>query len=282
MDQPSLESILVDLHLPAIRYFPSLGSTNDEAWDWIDSGAPHAALVIADEQTAGRGRYNRRWVTIAGSSLAFSLALLSPPLEPQHIQRLIGLGALAVCQALRSMYALPAQIKWPNDILLNLRKVGGILVETRWHGDKFQAAVIGIGINIASQSISLENLPAKGLNFPATCVEDELDHPVERMELLHTILKQFFSWLKRLSSQDFIKQWEDNLAYLNQWVELSVVTPTPSTQTKIDPYPDSIGKLIGLDIDGSLKLLSRSGTLFTIQVGEIQLKPHPIGAQSTL
>jgi BirA family biotin operon repressor/biotin-[acetyl-CoA-carboxylase] ligase len=281
MDQPSLESILVDLHLPAIRYFPSLGSTNDEAWQWIDSGAPHAALVIADKQTAGRGRYDRHWVTVAGSSLAFSLVLLSPPLELLHIHRLTGLGALAVCQAFRSTYALPAQIKWPNDILLNQRKVGGVLVETRWYGDKLQAAVIGIGINIAPQSISPENLPAEGLTFPATFVEEEINHPVERMELLHGILKLFFSWLERLSTQDFISAWEADLAYLNQWVELSVVNPISSTHTKIDPYPDLMGKLIGLDTDGSLKLLSRPGKLFTVQVGEIQLKPYPFGDQST-
>jgi BirA family biotin operon repressor/biotin-[acetyl-CoA-carboxylase] ligase len=281
MDQPSLEFALADLQLPAIRFFRSLGSTNDEAWRWVDAGAPHAALVIADEQTAGRGRSDRHWVTVPGSSLAFSLVLLSPPLESLHIQRLTGLGALAVCHALRITYALPAQIKWPNDILINQRKAGGVLVETRWHGDVLQAAIIGIGINIASQSVSPENLPTEGLNFPATCVEVELKHPVERIELLHGILEQLFSRLDRLSSQDFISEWEGSLAYLNQWVELSVINSTPPTEAKNKQFSDPWGKLIGIDLNGSLKLLSRSGKLSTVQVGEIQLKPSLPGDKFT-
>ncbi len=80
MDQPSLESALADLNLPAIRFFTSIDSTNDEAWRWIDAGAPHRALVIADEQTAGRGRFQRHWVTTAGKWAGFQpgLALTSP------------------------------------------------------------------------------------------------------------------------------------------------------------------------------------------------------------
>jgi BirA family biotin operon repressor/biotin-[acetyl-CoA-carboxylase] ligase len=275
MDQPSLESALADLPLGAIRFLSTLDSTNDEAWRWIDCAAPHAALVVADEQTAGRGRNNRHWVTVASSGLAFSLVMRSPPLEAQSIRRLTGLGALAVCQTLNSLYALPAQIKWPNDILIGQRKAGGILVETRWQGDVVTAAVVGIGINIAPPSISLRNLPVESLNFPATCVEAELTHPVDRLELLHGVLENFFSWLEQLSLHEFLAAWEDNLAYRDQWVELSMVNPSSSTRAQLEPNPEYTGKLIGLDANGALKLLAQSGRIITVQVGEVQLKPHP-------
>ena len=180
MDQPTLEATLADLNLPAIRYFQSIGSTNDEAWNWIEDGAPNQALVIADEQTAGRGRAHRRWITVPGAGLAFSLVLLSPPLDPPFIPRLTGLGAVAIQKALIKKYALPAEIKWPNDILVNARKVAGVLVEAHWSGDTLIGAIVGIGINIAPESVSEVNLPATGLNFPATCLENELGRPIDR------------------------------------------------------------------------------------------------------
>ena len=277
MDQLSLESTLADLNLPAIRFFPSIGSTNDEAWCWMDAGAPHAALVITDEQTAGRGRFHRRWFTTAGNGLAFSLILLSPPLDPQLVNRITGLGALAVAQALQSKYALTAQIKWPNDILLDQRKVAGILVEARWNGPNLKAVIIGIGINIAPDSVNPANLPAEGLNFPATCIENELGHPVDRLELLYATLKALFTWLPQLNTQDFIREWEGCLAYRDQWVELSVVDSAQSAYPEAAPLSKLVGKVIGLTPDGSLKLLTKSGTLVTAQVGEIHLRPAPVG-----
>jgi BirA family biotin operon repressor/biotin-[acetyl-CoA-carboxylase] ligase len=277
MDQPSLESALADLPISAIRFFSTLDSTNDEGWRWIDAGVAQTALVVADEQTAGRGRNRQHWVTVAGRALAFSLVLAYPQLEPQHIQRLTGLGALAACQALSSLYDLPAEIKWPNDILLRGRKVGGILAETRWQGEALEAAVVGIGINIAPESISPQNLPVEKLNFPVTCVEAELGFPVERLVLLHEILEKIFHWVRNLASPEFLSAWEAKLAYRNQWVELSVVIPPHSAHDQAKPNPRDIGKVIGLDSDGALKLLSQSGKLTSVQVGEVQLKPHRPG-----
>jgi BirA family biotin operon repressor/biotin-[acetyl-CoA-carboxylase] ligase len=275
MDQPSLESSLADLGLPAIRFFQSIDSTNDEAWRWVDSGAPHCALVIADEQTVGRGRLQRRWVTAAGGSLAFSLVLRSPPFTPQLIHRLTGLGALATCNALCSKYGLLAQIKWPNDVLLNDRKVAGVLVEAHWAGEILKAAVIGIGINIAPESVNPAILPAEGLNFPATSMEDALGHSVARLELLHAVLEELFGWLPKLSSQEFIRRWEASLAYLNQWVDLSVESSPQSALLEAGPPQGQVGKVIGLAPDGSLKLLTPTGELVIAQVGEIRLRLRP-------
>jgi BirA family biotin operon repressor/biotin-[acetyl-CoA-carboxylase] ligase len=273
MDQDSLESTLADLNLPAIRFYPCIGSTNDEALKWITSGAMDRALVIADEQTAGRGRLQRRWVTAPGTALAFSLILLSPPITKKQLPRLSGLGAVSVREALHRKYALPAQIKWPNDILLNLKKVGGVLVDVIWSGETLSAAVIGIGINIASDSVSAVNLPSIELNFPATCVENELGYPIDRLELLHAILQEFIAWLPLLSSPDFILAWESNLAFRGQWVELSRGDSLSHTQNENSVTPFEVRKVVGLSQDGSLRMITKDGELVEVAVGEIHLRP---------
>jgi BirA family biotin operon repressor/biotin-[acetyl-CoA-carboxylase] ligase len=273
MDQVSVESGLSDLHLPFIRYYPSIDSTNDEAWRWVERGAPHAALVIADKQTAGRGRRKRRWVTIPHSGLAFSLVLRNISSEPVSLNRLTGLGALATCQALANLYSLPAMVKWPNDILLEQRKAGGVLVESRWNGDELSAVVIGIGINIAPESISPQHLPAAELTIPAACVEGILGRAVDRLELLHGILQEFFRWLPRLASLEFIRTWESCLAYRGQWVELTRGVERPTdVHSQARPLV-TMGKVVGLNQDGSLRLLTGSGELESAQAGEIHLRP---------
>lgn len=273
MDQSSVESFLSPLNLPAVRYFQTIGSTNDEAWRWVDDAAPHTALVVADEQTAGRGRFQRRWITARGSGLAISLILRSPPFDPNQVHYLTGLGGLAVSQALRVKFGLPAQVKWPNDILLAQRKTAGILVESRWEGDNLSAAVIGIGINIASESIDPMILPPAGLNFPVTCVEDELGHSVDRLELLYAILEQLTSWLPRLASPGFMQGWDDSLAYKDQWVELSLDNPAPSSLQADVSRQVYTGKVIGLTMDGALLLRTGSGEMVSVQVGELHLRP---------
>jgi BirA family biotin operon repressor/biotin-[acetyl-CoA-carboxylase] ligase len=272
MEQASVESYLSTLNLPAIRYFTSIGSTNDEAWNWVDAAAPHTALVVAEEQTTGRGRFQRRWITARGSGLAISLILRSPPLDHQHVHLLTGLGALAVTQALQVKFGLAAQVKWPNDVLLGQRKAAGVLVESRWDGEVLIAAVIGIGINIAPASVNPINLSPAGLNFPATCVEDELGYSVDHLELLHVILEQLLSWLPLLASPGFIRAWDDSLAYKGQWVELSLENPAQSAHQPAAPRPAYTGKLVGLTVDGELKILTESGELVTAQVGELHLR----------
>jgi BirA family biotin operon repressor/biotin-[acetyl-CoA-carboxylase] ligase len=210
---------------------------------------------------------------VAGSGLAFSLALLPPSLEPAYHPRLAGLGALAACQALHKLFSLPAKIKWPNDILLEGRKAGGVLVESRWSGEVTNAVVIGIGINIAPVSIDPQYLPLESLNFPATCVEGVLGHPVERTELLHAVLQEFFGWFPRLASGQFIRAWEDDLAYRGQWVELFHGEHGPSSIQSDRHTERLVGRVVGITSDGSLQLSTGSEKVFTVQVGEIQLRP---------
>ncbi len=273
MDQASVESALADLNLPGIRFFSTIDSTNDEAWRWVDGGAPHGALVVADEQSAGRGRGRRRWVTVKGSALAFSLVLQAPRLDTGQVSRFTGLGALAACQALNSLYSLPAQVKWPNDILLDQRKAGGVLVEAQWSGGDLSTVVIGVGINNAPDSLNPDILSKDEMSMPATCVETVLGHPVDRLELLHSLLQAIFSWLPRLASPEFIRAWENRLAYRQQWVDLSDGSETPTGSREALQQPVITGKVVGLSSDGSLQLLTGSGELITSPVGEIHLRP---------
>ena len=278
MDQRTLVAAMADLNLSAIRFFPSLDSTNDEASRWIEAGAPDRALVVADEQTAGRGRADRRWVTPPGAALAFSLILYPTQHSPQLLSRLTAIGALAIKDALQKNYGLQAQIKWPNDVLVDMRKVAGVLAEARWSGESLKAIILGIGINIAPVSISQAVLPAEKLNFPATCLEDALGCPANRLDVMHVVLKEFFAWQPRLFSPEFIREWETSLAFRDEWVELLPGELFQSTDPERISRPLEVGKVMGLAPDGSLKLITRSGKVVTTQVGEIHLKPladHP-------
>jgi BirA family biotin operon repressor/biotin-[acetyl-CoA-carboxylase] ligase len=215
----------------------------------------------------------RRWVSAPGAGLAFSLILLSPSLRTNQFSLLPGLGALATCLALQHHFSLPAQIKWPNDILLDGRKTAGVLAEARWHGDELTAAVIGIGINIALQSINPQVLHPETLDFPATCIEKTLGHPVERWEVLHAVLSEFLGWLPRLSSAQFLQTWESNLAYMGMWVELSPGNVSPAQRQDASSPDKIIGRVNGLAADGSLQLSARSGEGFSVHAGEIHLRP---------
>jgi BirA family biotin operon repressor/biotin-[acetyl-CoA-carboxylase] ligase len=272
MDQCTLESTLSELNLSAIRFIPRLDSTNDEASRWINAGAPDRALVVADEQTAGRGRANRRWFTPPGAGLAFSIILYSSNPNPQLISRMTGIGALAIRDAIQNKYALPVQIKWPNDILIERRKVAGVLAEAHWNGNTLKAIILGIGINITPASVSRAALPVEQLNFPATCIEDVLGYPVNRLEILHAVLQGLLVWQPRLYSPEFIREWETSLAFRDEWVDLIPGERNfPNTLEQLSP-PIEVGKVMGLAPDGSLKLLTQSGKVVTTQVGEIRLR----------
>ena len=119
------------LPLAGVRAVQQTGSTNDDALLLATQGALDGWLVLAEEQTQGRGRSQRRWVTATGPALAFSLLLRPSALEQAYIGRFTALGALSVQQVLSEL-GLSAQIKWPNDVLVNGKKVCGVLAETLW------------------------------------------------------------------------------------------------------------------------------------------------------
>ena len=257
MNEDQYQKKLSSLPLGGVRYFDSTGSTNDEALKWASEGASDFSLVISDEQTAGRGRSGSKWYTPSGSALACSLILRPSPAELKHPARITGLGALALVDSLRSLGLFP-QIKWPNDVLINGRKVAGILVESDWLGNDLKASVLGLGINVLKASTP----PPESIAFPATCIEAELGHPLDRIELLKKILSTLLIWRNKIGSDEFIQAWEYTLAFRGQQVQ--VIT---------DSLPTVTGELIGLEPNGNLQVRSLDGNLHLMQFGEIHLRP---------
>ncbi len=257
MDERELRAKLSDLPLGEIRYFDTIGSTNDEALAWATQAARDLSLVVADEQTAGRGRAGRKWLTPRGTALAISLILRPTPAESKFPARITGLGALALTQACRGN-GLPAEIKWPNDVLINSRKAAGILVESVWSGEKLEACVLGMGVNVLAGSVP----PESQAIFPATSLEGELKHPLARPDLIHEILSNLIEWRAGLGSDGFLAAWEQALAYRGRQVQVWEGNHAPIT-----------GDLIGLEADGSLDLRLAGGSLQRIHFGEIHLRP---------
>jgi len=259
MDQKSLEDSLAGLPLERIAYFDSVGSTNDIVGDWAKRGQQGIGLAVANEQSAGRGRAGRQWFTPAGSALAFSLLMpVEPLVDLGKMASTAGLPSLAVCQAMENLYKLSPEIKWPNDVLLDGKKMCGVLAEAHWSGERLQTLIYGIGINIAPKSVPQE----EKVNFPATCLEDELGRSVKRDELLRTVLERLF-WLQEQGrSSQFIRAWESRLAFKDQDVRL-----------KDDKGNVTEGSVLGLDREGGIRLQTNSNEAKVFQAGEIQLRP---------
>ena len=257
MNQNELEKLLSKLPLGDIKYFDSIGSTNDEALAWAANDAKDLSLVISDEQTAGRGRLDRKWFTPPGTALAFSLILRPTADEKPHLSRTVGWAALAVADTLRTRHLTP-QIKWPNDVLLLGHKVSGILVESVWSGEEIDCVVIGIGINVLKGSVP----PTDMLQFPATSLEDELGYPPERAEILYDILSNLISLRPQLNTEEFLSRWNESLAFLGEQVQVEVGSALPIT-----------GQLLGLESDGSLRLRDGHDKTVAVRFGDVRLRP---------
>jgi len=259
MNQNELKKTLSKIPLGDVKYFDSIGSTNNEALAWATSDAKDLSVVIADEQTAGRGRLDRKWFTPKGTALAFSLILHPTAEEKPHLTRMVGLAALAVVDALQTR-GLIAQIKWPNDVLLNGRKVAGILVESVWSGEEVDCLVIGIGMNILKGAVPPNGL----LQFPATSLEESLGPDVEREEILHDILAGIIALRPHIGSDSFIASWEKALAFRGEQVQVEEGNGNQIT-----------GRLLGLEYDGSLRLSDEQSNSLTVRFGDVRLRPHP-------
>lgn len=256
MNQQELESALSNLNLSAVRYFDSVGSTNDEAMTWAKKGAKDLSLVIADEQTMGRGRFDRPWFTPPQTALAFSLILRPTPAEKPLLSRTVGLAALALVDVLHTLNLDP-QIKWPNDILLNGRKLAGILIEAIWIEEEVQSLVIGMGVNISKGAVPTTDI----LGFPATSLEDTLGYAPDRMVILHAILANIIALRPLIGTDSFMSSWEKKLAYYGRQVRV-----------EMGGEKSVSGKVVGLESDGSLKLHDDDGKSISVRFGDVRLR----------
>jgi BirA family biotin operon repressor/biotin-[acetyl-CoA-carboxylase] ligase len=257
VDEKTFRKALEGLPLGELRYVASTGSSNDLALAWATEGAPDLSVVFADEQTTGRGRKGRRWHTPAGSALAVSLILRPEPGDETRIALFSGLGALALCEALEKA-GLKAKIKWPNDVLVNGRKVAGVLAEAVWTGEAVDSIIIGIGVNVLRASV-----PPNDANlFPATSLEAE-GGLADRPHLLHDLLAALLNLRPKVGAPEFIAAWNAALAFHREAVRVWR-----------DEGDSLVGEVSGLETDGSLTILLPDGSSRSINFGEVQLRPE--------
>jgi BirA family biotin operon repressor/biotin-[acetyl-CoA-carboxylase] ligase len=164
-----------------LRAFDSVASTNTIALEWASEGAPEGAIVVADHQTAGRGRWGRSWMSEPGAALQFSL-ILRPRLGLDRLGVLgLALG-VAIAEGIEDATRLPTKLKWPNDVLVAGRKLVGILIETRVTEARLDAVIAGIGINVRWA-------PDENATSVAASMEDlDLGDTPARAELLARVL----------------------------------------------------------------------------------------------
>jgi len=259
MNLDSLKHILSPLPLASIHFFEEISSTNVYALNLLaeQTICENGTLVIANAQTAGRGRFERKWVTQPGSSLAFTLILSPSAQEAQKNVLFSPLGALSVCMALEKM-GLSPEIKWPNDVLLDGKKMCGILAESYWFGQWLKGIVLGIGVNVGLSSIP----PTEALLFPATCIEAYSQHPVDRIEFLHEVLRYIFLLREEILEDSFIQAWDKRLAFRGE--EVAILQKNSE---------DIKGVLLGISANGQLRLGITPTKEIEILVGDVKLRP---------
>ena len=250
---------LARLPLARVIYFEKTDSTNAQGLLLAAQGAQDHTLLVAERQSAGRGRFGRKWVTAPGTSLAFSLVLRPTPAEIAHLSLFALLGASAVRAAAQTICNVNAQVKWPNDVLLDGRKTAGILAESAWQGEALKGLVLGIGINILPGSVP----STKGLLYPATCLQEHCPTPIERYVFLASVLEQFFHLREELTGTAFLESFNKHLAFKGQMVSL--------TATGGDPIS---GVLQDVGPDGCLRLTDENGQINSYPVGDLRLRPE--------
>jgi len=234
-----------------IVYYACIDSTNRVGQVLAQQGAAEGTLIIADEQTAGRGRLERRWLAPRGTSLLFSL-LLRPKLEPRLTPGLTMIAGLAVQETMRELYGLPARLKWPNDVMVHGRKAGGILIEASSTGQCLDYAIMGIGVNV--------NLPTHTLppEFQATSIQQELGYRVSRLRLLQNILTHLERrYVALQSGHSPVQEWAEALETLRRRVELRVAGQSVQ------------GWALSTDEEGALLIQLDNGQIQRVLVGDI-------------
>lgn len=234
-----------------IYHYDMVPSTMDIAMDLGMEGAKEGVVVCSEGQYKGRGRLSRFWSSPKNRGIYFSL-LLKPKISPAESPKLTLLSAVAICQAIRKVTRLDCLIKWPNDLMVNNKKVGGILTEMNAEMDMVRFIVIGIGINVnAPESL----LPAK-----ATSLKEQLGERVSRVELTKEILIS-------IEKEYILFQREGFKAVIDKWIKFSA---TLGHRVRAQFHKEDIeGQAVDIDDDGALLIRRDSGFVQRITAGDI-------------
>lgn len=246
-----------------LEVYESLDSTQTRAVALARAGAPAGTLILAEYQTQGRGRLDRRWHAPPGSSLLLSL-ILRPALAPSQAQRATMICSLAAVRAISQVAGLAAQVKWPNDILVGGKKAGGMLTELGARGAALDYVIVGLGLNV---NLDVRDLPAT--LTPATSLAAEAGHSIPRLELLVAFLEHLENYADRLAAGwSPREEWRGALATLGQLVRVG------TTEGVLEGLAEDV------DEDGALLVRSADGRLHTILAGDVTLRGAPVRNES--
>jgi len=239
---------------PTITRFDSLDSTNLEAMRQAKAGVPEGFCVVSREQTKGRGRLDRRWQSPRDAGLYFSM-ILRPRLEMSSWPLITLMAALAVSDALMKACNLRVDIKWPNDVCVNGRKLCGILVETI-ETESDAAAIVGIGINLKGDSLPADLLAA------ATSVEEVSGRAPDRegvlQELVKAITERYDFLYSPEGAEHTIREWCANSSYaFDRRVSVTIVDEVFEGATR------------GLESDGALRVETNDGKIRIVRAGDV-------------
>lgn len=236
--------------------YDTIDSTNNEAKRLAQAGAPHGSIFIAEQQTNGKGRLGRTWISPRGSGIWFSI-LLRPNTSPMQITNITLLTGLCMCKAIKLYTGCDAKIKWPNDIVIGSKKVCGILTEMAAEVDRIEYVIIGTGINVYNEAFPDE------LSVKATSLQAETQNEISRVALFQLVLETFEQLLKRYSMQDDGIMLEE---YKSLCVTLGRRISVVRNQQQI------CGTAVDITPTGELMMLSEDGSRQEIGSGEVTVQ----------
>jgi BirA family biotin operon repressor/biotin-[acetyl-CoA-carboxylase] ligase len=243
-----------------LHIFEEVNSTNDVAYSMALEDAPEGTVVIAESQTRGRGRMNRSWVSPSGKNLYLSL-VLKPPIPPREAPFLTYMGAVATAEALADNFCLDASLKWPNDILVNGRKLAGLLNEVKAESDRVVFAVLGFGVNL---NVDQKAFPP-GLRGKATSVMGELGHSVSRVGFTRCLLESIEAWY-----ETFLTRGHESI--IEKWEALAQIRGKSIEVRSFGVIHRGVAD--GLDRDGALVLRGGTGEKIRVVAGDLR-EPIP-------
>ena len=240
-----------------ILHFDSISTTMNAAHKAAKEGAAEGTIVLAEEQTAGRGRFGRSWITPKGSTIAISV-VLHPHLP--HLSKLNMVASLAVVRSIESVTYLKPLIKWPNDVLIQGKKVSGMLIDSSVRGEEVEYAIVGIGINV-----NLDVTRFAEISSIATSLSSQLGREVSRLRVLQHLLREMEElYLMVRRNEPVHEEWQKYLETLGKEIEVRWGGDEKARAEK--------GYAEAVDENGNLLLRRSDGSLVTVAAGEVTLR----------
>jgi BirA family biotin operon repressor/biotin-[acetyl-CoA-carboxylase] ligase len=240
-----------------IHDFKELSSTSTVAKERAEKGAKEGTVIIAETQAQGRGRLNRSWISPKGG--VWLSVILRPAIALEDALKMTLTTSVAVAKTFLQLYGLKAEIKWPNDVLIDGKKVCGILTETSTNEKTVNTMVVGIGINA---NFSLEALP-RNLRSTATTLKEVLRRSVDLEELVSTLLKEFeagYESFKEKKGTELLEEWRKMAGFLGKKIKISSLEESWT------------GQAIDIDETGALIVGLESGERKRVLSGDVSVR----------